>query len=90
MNANWTNGEIATMYHPGFEFGLENGPFGVNTTLVISGFHKATQLFSPNPFGSLHLVCVEMLLLSLLNIPLSSAVVFLLFDLTKHLSDNPS
>ena len=49
----------------------------------ISGF---LPIF-PNPLSSLHIVHVEMLLLSLLNIALSSAVVFLPTDFTKHLSD---
>ena len=35
---------------------------------LISGFLKATQLLSPNPLRSFHIVCVEMLLLSLFNI----------------------
>ncbi len=47
----------------------------------------ATQLFSPNPLSSLRIVRVEMLLLSLLNIAVSSAVDFLRYDFTKCLSD---
>jgi len=58
---------------------------------LISGFLKATQLFSPNPLSSLRIVRVKMLLLSLLNIPVSSTVVvFLRFDFTKRLNDRRS
>ena len=58
---------------------------------VISGFLKASELFSPNPLSSLHIVHVEMLLLSILTIALSSTVVvFLWFDFTKRLSDHQS
>lgn len=51
---------------------------------LISGFLKTTQLFSPRPLTSLHFVHVEMLLLSLINITLSSTVVFF------YLCDRPS
>ena len=44
---------------------------------LISGFLKATHLFSPNPLSSL----------SVLNIALSSTVVFLRFVFIKHLSN---
>lgn len=51
---------------------------------VIIGFLNTRQLFSPKPLISLHFVHVEMLLLSLINITLSSTGVFL------FLSDCPS
>jgi len=54
---------------------------------LICGFLKGPQLFSPNPLSSLHIVRVEMLLLSLLNTPVSSTVAFLRYDLTKGIAD---
>lgn len=48
----------------------------------MSGFHKAKQLFWPNPLSSLHMV--GMLLCSLLYMAPSSSVVFLQFDFTKN------
>ena len=48
---------------------------------LISGFLKATQEFSPNPLSSVNSLHVEMLLLSLLNIAMSSTV-FFFYDLS--------
>ena len=43
---------------------------------LISGFLKATQLFSPNPLSSPHTAHVEMLSLSLSNIAVSPTIDF--------------
>ena len=69
---------------------LANRSLFVRLASLVSGFLKATQLFSPSPLSSLHIVRVEMLLLSLLNIALHSTVTFLQFDFTKRLSDRHS
>lgn len=55
---------------------------------LISGFHKAKQLFWPNPQSSLHMV--GMLLSSLLYIAPGPTVVFLQFDFTKNVCDHRS
>lgn len=53
----------------------------------MSGFLRAAQLFSPNPWSSLHTVHVEMLLFALVNTAVSTAADFLQQDCTKGLSE---
>ena len=51
---------------------------------LISGLLKTVQLFSPNPLHVLHTVYPEMLLLSILNIAMSSTVNYY-YQLINHL-----
>ena len=64
---------------PSFVLPNKLKPF-IQVSSLIIGFLKTTQLFSPNPLGSLHIVRVEMLLFSPLNIAVSSTFFFFLSD----------
>lgn len=59
----------------------------VELAQMFSGFHMATQLFSPNSLSSLWILHVEMLLLSPLDRSVRCAVDFWLCDYTKCLGD---
>ena len=63
--------QIHQLLHPTW-----NSNFFSQFASLIRGSLEATQLFSPNPLSSLRIVRVEMLLLSLSNMSVSSIVVF--------------
>ena len=90
----WPHDLLPLLQHPIFMLPSKLNFFFSWLASLIHGYLKATQLFSPIHLSSLHTVCVEMLLLSLLNITLSSTVVFLPFDFTippfQRLSDRQS
>ena len=65
---------------------LENWSLFSRLASLISGFLKATQLFRPNPLSSLHIVRVEMLLLSLSSSREFCCFYFLRYDFTKRSS----